>query len=565
MLMSARLRSKLIELDNANYKAYKELRGEYQFEQFTLIIDRVQGDPFAAPSQVRMIIPQEIGKFPPQLYQNQSREVAIRDYLARQFARVARGLSKNRGSGKSGLIAIASLGQEVLARTAVFISDRELEVRFVVGLPARGRRISGHQAAIMLCDEIPKLATALLYSSQDGAKLQRQVETVEDADWLREELSERNLVAFVANGSVLPRCSGIDSRPLIDGEPFQSPASLEVEFDCPNCGVIRGMGIPAGINLIVGGGYHGKSTLLRAIELGIYNHVPGDGREYVVTSPSAVKIRAEDGRGITGVDISPFINHLPQGRATTKFETTNASGSTSQAANIVEALEAGTKLLLIDEDTSATNFTIRDRRMQALITKDKEPITPFIDKVRQLYKDYGVSTVLVMGGSGDYFEVADLVIAMENYQPADVTQKAKDIAREYTTQRSREGGEKFGQINRRVPILSSIDPSRGRREVKLNTRGVDNITLGTEEIDLRAVEQLVDEGQLKAIAQALVYIKDKYSQQGLTISEILTKLDREIAEAGLDTVSDTVRGDLAQFRSLELAAALNRLRSLQIN
>ena len=366
--MCDRLRSQVSKLDNASYKAYKGLRGEYQFDRFTLIFDRVQGDPFAAPSQVRIIIPQEIGKFPSQLYQNKSREVATRDYLARQFTKVAKQLSTSRGTGKSGLIAItklaegiAPLGQEVLERTAVFIGDRQLEVRFVVGLPARGRRILGQQAAIMLWVEIHKLVTALLYSSLDAGRLQQQVETIEDADWLRKQLKQRNLVTFVANGSILPRRSGIDPRPLVNGIPFESPASLEVEFNCPNCGVIRGMGIPAGISLIVGGGYHGKSTLLRAIELGIYNHLPGDGREYVVSDPSAAKIRAEDGRSITGVDISPFINHLPQGRSTTKFNTANASGSTSQAANIIEALEVGTKLLLIDEDTSATNFTIRDR------------------------------------------------------------------------------------------------------------------------------------------------------------------------------------------------------------
>jgi len=562
--MCDRLKSQVLKLDNASYKAYKKLRGEYQFDRFTLIIDRVQGDPFAAPSQVRIIIPQEVGKFPSQLYQNKSREVATRDYLARQFARVAKQLSTSRGTGKSGLIAIAPLGQEVLERTAVFIGDRQLEMRFVVGLPARGRRILGQQAAIMLWVEIPKLVTALLYSSLDAGRLQQQVETIEDADWLRKQLKQRDLVAFVANGSILPRRSGIDPHLLVNGIPFESPTSLEVEFNCPNCGVIRGMGIPAGISLIVGGGYHGKSTLLRAIELGIYNHLPGDGREYVVSDPSAAKIRAEDGRSITGVDISPFINHLPQGRSTTKFETANASGSTSQAANIIEALEAGTKLLLIDEDTSATNFTIRDRLMQALIAKEKEPITPFIDKVRQLYLDYDVSTILVMGGSGDYFEVADLVIAMDSYQPADVTARAKAIAVQYATQRNEEGGTSFGDINRRVPDLTSIDPSRGNREVKLNSRGIDSIVIGTEEIDLRAVEQLVDPGQLKAIAKALVYLKQDGRQQQ-TVAEILIKLEKDIAQSGLDIITDSIQGDLAQFRPLEFAAALNRLRSLQIS
>ena len=557
------LNSTLRRLDNGSYKAYKDIKGSYQFDDFVLVIDRVQGDPFAAPSQVRVVIPQTVACFPSQLYRSQSREVAARDYLARQFSKGAKKFSSNRGTGKSGLIAIASLGQEVLIRNAVFISDREIEVRFVIGLPARGRRILGDRAAQMLCEDIPQLVETLLYKSLDAAAMQRHVEIVEDADWLRQQLTSRNLIAFVANGAILPRRSGVDPRPLLDAVPFISPASLEVEFDCPNCGVVKGMSIPAGISLIVGGGYHGKSTLLRAIELGIYNHLPGDGREYVVSNRSSVKIRAEDGRSIAGVDISPFINHLPQGRSTTNFATTNASGSTSQAANIIEALENGTELLLIDEDTSATNFTIRDRRMQALIAKEKEPITPFIDKVRQLYTDYGVSTILVMGGSGDYFEVADLVIALENYIPQDVTARAKAIALEYKSDRHAEGGTNFGKIANRIPLPASIDPSRGKRDIKVKSRGTDRINFGVEDIELSAVEQIIDSGQLKAIALAIVYAR-KYLNSKLTISEILQRIDRDIAESGLDIMTDYPQGDLAQFRPQELAAAINRLRSLKI-
>ncbi|MBE9044242.1 ABC-ATPase domain-containing protein [Pleurocapsales cyanobacterium LEGE 10410] len=557
------LNSTLLKLDNASYKAYKDIRGSYQFENFKLLIDYVQGDPFASPSQLRAVIPQSIANFPAQLYQTKSREIALRDYLARQFARIANKVKSHRGTGKSGLIAIAHVGQEILERTAVFINDREIEIRFVVGLPARGRRILGRQAAEMLCKDIPDIVATLLYSSLEPSAIQQHVETAEDADWLRQQLEKNNLVAFIANGAILPRRSGIDPRPLLDAIPFQSPPSLQVKLDCPNRGTIEGMGIPAGISLIVGGGYHGKSTLLRAIELGIYNHLPGDGREYVVANPNGVKIRAEDGRSIVGVDISPFINHLPQERSTTKFATINASGSTSQAANIIEALEAGAKLLLIDEDTSATNFTIRDRRMQALISKDKEPITPFIDKVRQLYTDYGVSTILVMGGSGDYFDVADRVIAMENYVPQDVTAQAKAIALQYVTARNAEGGTNFGAINSRIPIKESIDPSRGNKEVKLTSRGVDAIAFGTEDIDLSAVEQIVDSAQLKAIAQAIVYAKT-YMDRQLTISEILHQVAQDLATSGLDTITSYPQGDLAWFRSLELAAALNRLRSLQI-
>jgi predicted ABC-class ATPase len=559
------LRSTLLNLDGRGYKAYKDIKGHYQFPEFTLIIDRVQGDPFASPSQLRVQIPQTVAQFPQQLYASPSREVALRDYLTRQFDCVAKQVSSRRGTGKSGLIAITRVGQEVLERTATLINDEMLEVRFVVGLPARGRQILGRQAAEMLCEYLPEIANALKYASVNPQKIQQHVETVEDADELRQGLRAQNLVAFIADGAILPRRSGADDRPLLEeAVPFESPPALRVELSCPNRGKMSGMGIPAGVTLIVGGGYHGKSTLLRAIEVGVYNHIPEDGREFVVANPGAVKIRAEDGRSIVGVDISPFINQLPQGRSTTNFSSANASGSTSQAANIIEALEAGAKVLLIDEDTSATNFTIRDRRMQQLISKDKEPITPLIDKVRQLYQEYQVSTILVMGGSGDYFDVADTIIAMDNFQPRDVTAQAREIARKYASDRLSEGGSQFGKITPRVPIPDSIDPSRGKWAVKVKVRDVDEVAFGTEDIDLSAVEQIVDAGQLRAIAAALVYAKAQYIDQKRALPAILERVMADIERGGLDVLSEFPQGDLASFRRFELAAALNRLRTLQV-
>ncbi|NEO26753.1 MAG: ABC-ATPase domain-containing protein [Kamptonema sp. SIO4C4] len=566
MPTSANLRSTLNRLDNASYKAYKDIKGSYDFEDFTLIIDHVQGDPFAAPSKFRVKVPQSLANFPPKLFTPPSREIALRDFLTRQFDEAAKTLSSRRGTGKSGLIAMAKLGQEVLERTASFINDQEIEVRFVVGLPARGRHILGRQAAELICEDIPEIVDrTLFYDSLNPKKIRQQVETVEDADYIRSQLAERELVAFVANGAILPRRSGVDDRPLKDNAiPFQSPPSLEVEFDCPNQGKITGMGIPQGITLIVGGGYHGKSTLLQAIEVGVYNHLPKDGREFVVTDPHAVKIRAEDGRSIAGVNISPFINQLPQNRSTQQFSTPNASGSTSQAANIMEALEVEAKVLLVDEDTAATNFMIRDHRMQQLIQKEKEPITPFIDKIRQLYDNHGVSTLLVMGGSGDYFDVADTVIAMDNFCPYEVTQEAKKIAKEHATYRETEGGEEFGEITPRIPVAESIDPSRGKRSVKVQVRDVDEVAFGTEDIDLSSVEQIVNVGQLRAIATALVYAKDRHMSKQRTIPEIIDRVLADIEKNGLDVITDYPQGDLAVFRRFELAAALNRLRSLEV-
>ncbi|MEB3342318.1 ABC-ATPase domain-containing protein [Okeania sp.] len=608
------LRKKLLDLDNGNYKAYRDIQGSYEFPDFTLIIDYVQGDPFAAPSKLRVQVPYTVTGFPQELYENPIREMALRDFLTRKFDRLAYEVSGRRGTGKSGMIAITKMGQEVLERTSAYLiklappatkpepgtnpalqrakpikvtNQKGVEVRLVVGLPAGGRRILGRQAAEMLCDDIPYIVhRSLKYEQLDAEACRRHVETVEDADWLRKQLPEKNLVAFVANGAILPRRSGVDHRPLSSEEvvPFKSPPSLEVELKCPNQGKISGMGIPQGVTLIVGGGYHGKSTLLKAIELGVYNHVPGDGREFVVTDPGAIKIRAEDGRSVAGVDISPFINQLPQGRSTEEFTTDNASGSTSQAANIVEALEAGLRksnseegnseegtttkttspVLLVDEDTAATNFMIRDRRMQELIAKEQEPITPFIDKVRHLYAEHQVSTILVMGGSGDYFEVADKVIAMENFVAQEVTEKAKEIAEQYTTGRTAEGGEKFGDIRGRIPQPASLDHSRGRRDVRLKVRDVDEVVFGSEDVDLSAVEQLVSKDQVRAIGAAMVYAKKQYMDGNRTLLEIIDAVMADIESKSLDVLVPFPQGDLAFFRRFELAAAINRLRTLTV-
>ena len=561
------LRTILRRIDGRGYKAYKEIQGVYQAPNFRLYIDHVQGDPFAAPSRLRAFVPHAVAQFPPDLYANPIRRVALADYINRVFANVARRLEQRLGSGKSGLIAIDRPGQEVLPRTAVIVRDEGIEARFFVGLPAAGRRILGHKAEILLLQNVPLIVRrAMLFASLTEEKLRRHVETVEDAEALRAMLPQLGLVAFVADGAILPRRSGVDPRPLREGLviPFESPPELRVTVELPNRGKITGMGIPRGITLIVGGGYHGKSTLLNALELGVYNHIPGDGREFVVTDPRGVKIRAEDGRRVEKVNISPFINNLPFGRDTTQFSTEDASGSTSQAANIMEALEAGTTLLFVDEDTAATNFMIRDHRMQELVAKEKEPITPFVDKVGQLYEELGVSTILVMGGSGDYFDVAHRVIMMDEYRPYDVTERAKAIAEKYRTERKPEGGDHFGEVTPRIPLPHSLDPSKGKREVKITARGVKTILFGRHEIDLSAVEQLVDPSQLNAIGQALYYARERYMDGQRTLREILDAVEQDILTHGLDVIDVRPMGDYAYFRRFELAAALNRLRTLQV-
>lgn len=579
--MSEELREKLYRIDGRSYKAYKDIQGgRFAFEgaaAFELIVDHVQGDPFASPSRMRVRVPRSVAGFPEWAVSSASRRAGLETLLAKAFGDASRAASFRAGSGKSGMFGIDTPGQEVLVRTAVLYLEKFVEARFVAGLPASGRRALGRAAAAMLCEDVPEVAArSLVFAALNEEAVRRAVEVNEDADALRAQLAGRKLVAFVADGAVLPRRSGVDQRPMEQREAapggasrvvaFESPESLRVTLEAPNAGAISGMGIAEGVTLIVGGGFHGKSTLLNALERGVYNHCPGDGREFVVTRGDAVKIRAEDGRSVAGVDISPFINNLPGGTDTKKFSTENASGSTSQAANIIEALESGAGVMLIDEDIAATNFMIRDARMQELVAKEKEPITPFIDKVRALYAERGVSSVLVIGGSGDYFEVADTVVMMDCYVPREVTGQAKAIAEKHRAERKAEGaGSSFGELTARRPDPRGIDARRGRREGSVKTRSRAEISFGEETIDLGCVSQIVCESQTRAIGAALLWARETGVIDGdRTVAEMLDAVEEAMETQGLDGIARGRPGNLAWFRRHELAAALNRMRSLSV-
>ena len=436
---------KLHQIDGRSYPAYRDIEHHaYKFSSgYTLILDRAQTDPFAPPSKMRVLLTPELAGYAFCDLKKRIRRTALADYLVRRFWQKVHqvGLdevkqSANYHAAKGGELQIEKPSQHVLERTsAVVLEGGAVEVRFQLSLPAHGRTVLGQQCATLMTSTLGSVIMETLPSAaQERAVLLRHLDSVEDQEHLRSSLGPLGLTAFVANGSILPRRGGDDDR-VMEGKrgsttrpvPFRSPPSMEVSVTLPHAGEIKGMGIRPGITLIVGGGFHGKSTLLRAFEVGVYNHVPGDGREFVSALSSAAKVRAEDKRAVCGVDISCFLNNLPMGKRTDVFSTQDASGSTSQASNIMEALEVGSELILIDEDTCATNFMIRDYRMQLLVSKDKEPITPFILKVRQMFEELGTSAICVVGGAGAYLEVADTVIMMDSYEPKDVTAEAKSI------------------------------------------------------------------------------------------------------------------------------------------
>ena len=557
----------LKRIDGRGYKAYKELEGPWAFSDHTLHFDHVQGDPFADPSRVRVVIEPSVASLPAASYRSTARAWGAAGHLVRVLERAAARSSRRYGTGKGGLIRVEPQGQVVLPQTALRVSDEgEIEVRFQVGLPAHGRRISGRDAITLLTDTVPLLVRTTLIEGRDDEALLVAATTNEDAEWLRDALAEEGLVAFVADGSVLPRRSGVDERPLASSGvvPIVAPPSLRVTLTAPNAGAVPGMGVPEGVTLIVGGGFHGKSTLLRAIQEGVYNHAPGDGRERVVTREDAVKIRAEDGRSVVGVDISGFIDGLPGDWSTVGFTTENASGSTSQAAAIVEAIEAGSATLLIDEDTSATNFMIRDRRMQELVPGPEEPITPFVDRVRELHAARGVSTVMVIGGSGDYLDVADTVIRMNGYHPSDVTTEAKAVAARLPTGRAPEGGGSFHVPPPRRVDASSIDAGKGRRSSYVRVPDDRTLHFGSSTIDLVAVEQISLRAQTRAIGLALELLGRVILGDHDVLPEALDVLEATLAERGLDALGTRRAGDLAACRRFEVAAALNRLRAVRV-
>lgn len=576
MKSSEDLRRMLRAVDHKSYPAYKDLRGAYSFGSFVLGIDHVQGDPFASPSRLSIQIDGAKAVFPPAYYKEKHCRIALQDYLNRLFYQeIEKYTFKAKGSGKSGLISVSRCGQEILERSAVTIrpADGQLLVRFSVGFPANGRTINASQLERILFEFLPACVTAtLFYRRLPAAKVQSVIHLAEDQQFIRSQLASLGLCAFVANGSVLPRQSGVSDRPMKDGIPFVSPKSMEVTLDLPHHGPLSGMGIRRGITLIVGGGYHGKSTLLEALELGVYNHIAGDGREYVITDDSALKIRAEDGRSIKKTDISMFINNLPNKKDTRAFYSEDASGSTSQAANVIEGMESGAKVFLIDEDTCATNFMIRDELMQRVVCREEEPITPFIERARFLYEKCGISSVLVAGSSGAYFYIADTILQMDRYVPKDITEFAKKEAGQYASAAAAVQGRPAVQklpdpalpSFQRVPTCN-IALRRDDR-LKTRTRGTDDVQLGHENIDLRYLEQLADQEQTAALSYILALAEKNLLDGRKTMTQLVDAICALMDQKGLAGLSSGgyLPTDLAMPRRQEIFACFNRYRGLKL-
>ena len=568
MQSSADLQNMLHSIHRKSYPAYKSLKGIYNFGRYLFSIDHVQGDPFASPSHVSVHVSHKTAGFPEYCLKDSISRITLSDQLIRNFEKqLCRVTFQAKGSGKSGLISISHCGQEVLERSACEITDKEIIMRFFVGFPANGRTINAPELEKILFNFLPScVSRTLFYQNINYKELEQAIFLSEDQDSIRRQLPELGLVAFAADGSILPRESGVSSLPMKNSIPFVSPESLRVSLTLPHKGTVTGMGIPRGITLIVGGGYHGKSTLLSALELGVYNHIAGDGREYVITDESALKLRSEDGRYIKNVDISLFINDLPNQKDTHCFSTDDASGSTSQAAGIIEGMEAGSKVFLLDEDTSATNFMVRDSFMQEIISREKEPITPFLERAEDLFKKVGISTILVAGSSGAFFHIADTVIQMDSYRPVDITEKVKSICSRYPLNPVLPPEFHLPESKRIIKKYAPAIRTHGHgnvkpEQLKIKVHGKDGFLIGRQEVDLRYIEQLTDTEQTAALALLLKYTLENLADGHRTVSETVSILAQKLKDENFTFLEHgTVSCGYAIPRMQEIYSCLNRYR-----
>ena len=594
------LTSHLHAIDGRSYAAYKAIVGRYRSPLgWVLYIDRIQPDPYAPPTAIRVVLPlaltgadTRLTGFTPRLTganetlteanepltvtnshltASPTRAVALRDYLARTLRELLKGQA----------ISIAPAGQEILERSSVNLHETwqddfstpafnapgpYLELRLRWSLPAFGREIAGRQAARNLNLDLARAVAGLdLRESELGAEAWKHCQVAEDHAALQEILVERGWVAFLADGANLARRSGVSQLPLEGGVPLTAPETLAQTVQLPHAGVVRGTAIPAGVTVIAGGGYHGKSTLLNAIARGIYPHIPGDGRELVATVPEAMAVRAADGRAVTGVDLRPFISHLPGRDADpAQFTTANASGSTSQAASIMESLElwgqSAQAALLLDEDTCATNLLIRDQRMRALVSSEREPITPLVDRIRALHRERGISTLIVMGGSGDYLDVADQVLIMDSYRLVDATAQARQVCD--SQPRVDTSLPDFPLPAQRLP---QSPEAKRRGPSRTRALGTQRLVLDRHEVDVADVSGLVDEGQALAVAWALRSLLERHFDGHTSLSQALAQVAKRLDDVGLDALGEAHPAFLVRPRLVDVGAAVNRLRSLQVN
>ncbi|MDR7421842.1 MAG: ABC-ATPase domain-containing protein [Armatimonadota bacterium] len=564
MLPADRLRDKLIVSNGKGVQVYKTLAGAYRFERYELHLDQIHPDPLAPTCLARVRVDQAEAQIPRALWEAPDARVAVEDFLARCVRDAIGRYGRTRWSGRITPLHIDAGGQEILPRTACAVGEDTVEVRLTIALPAEGRKVLAKPAQALFFEDLPAVVDAgLLWAHLDGEAGRRHCETYLDYLALRDALPVHGLVAFVADGSVLAREAGASGRPMRGGRAaaMHAPDELAVTVHLPHRGLVRGLGIRAGVTMITGGLASGKSTLLAAIAHGVYAHVPGDGRELVATVPDAVALRADPGRRVERVDVSGFVHALSPGMDVTALVAERASGVLAMAAGVAEALEVGTTLLLVDEDESAIAFLARDPVMLELLPAAAAALSPLVERVRALWEIHRISTVIATGALGEYLPVADAVIVIDGFQPASGTARARELAAGAAP-----AGRPFERPAPRCALARGIGGVRGRG-LRTEVRWRQTLSVGRDVVDLDGLPQLADAAQARAAGDAVLYAVERgYVDGEASVAEIVDRTLADVAAGGLGVLAPHPEhpADYALPRRQEVAAVLNRLRSLQV-
>ena len=555
------LYQKIRTLNGKNYGLYKSLANQpWDFGDFSLEFIHVQGDPYAPPSRVVIKAGLAMLGYASEWGGSFERRLALSDFLLRRLSR----LVQERYPGKDADIVFDVAGPEMLVRNSLWIDNGELRACLQVRLPGDGRKIQAESAAEILTMVLPDLVSAGLYCNKsDESALQEHYRVLAERKEILAQLESSGLCAFVPDGAILPRASGLSEMPLENAVPFVAPQEMAVTLNV--CGrEIRGMGIPKGITVITGGAFHGKSTLLQALTRAVYPHVPGDGREGIVIDESTLRVGVEDGRSVRGTDLSLFVRDLPGGVSTKDFNTLSASGSTSEAANLLEAMEAGARTFLIDEDSSAVNFLIRDVRVRKLLGDDREPLIPLTDRIREISAN-GFSFVLVAGACGDYLDLADNIVVMANYKAE--CAKTGDLAARNAAEPS---GTAISMPSNRPftaymqPLQKSVRPtSQVERQVKVKLAGDTLLQIGFLVSDTSRLNTLVDKQQRFGAGFLLLNLLQNAASNAESddsISATIQKLYEKIQNVGFRNLPQGMSREMSLPRVVDIACVAFRLR-----
>lgn len=552
------LYQKIRALNGKNYGLYKSLAEKsWDFGDFVLEFLHVQGDPFAPASRVLLKISLQKLGYAPVWGNSFERRLALSDFLLRRLSAVV----QEHFPEKNAPVAIENPGPEMLVRNSLWIDNGDLRVCLQVHLPGEGRKIESEAAAEILTMVLPDLVSASLYNdSSRAAQLEAHYGVLADRVEILAELDKRGLCAFVPDGAVLPRASGLSEAPLKDAVPFVAPPEMAVTLEI--CGrEIRGMGIPRGVTVITGGAFHGKSTLLQALTRSVFPHVPGDGREGIVVDETALRVGVEDGRSVRATDLSIFVRDLPGGVSTKDFTTLSASGSTSEAANLLEAIEAGSRTFLIDEDSSAVNFLIRDIRVRKLLGDDREPLIPLTDRIRAIAQA-GYSFILVAGACGDYLDLADNIVVMANYKAecAKSTKPAESAEANFAPPAPRAFADYMQPLQKSVRPASAVE-----RQVKVKLAGDSLLQIGFLVSDTSRLNTLVDKSQRLGAGFLLLNLlqnaaSNADSMASDSVSDAAGKLCESIRNVGFRNLPQGLSREMSLPREVDIACVAFRLR-----